>query len=269
MVRAGLRNPVLVSVKEKEGQTQATPSSLENQYVICQEPRRKFALLVEFLRVHKAEKVLVFFSTCASVEYFSECLNRLVKDVKVFSIHGKKDKRHKVFDAFRKADAGILICTDVMARGVDIPSVKWVIQFDPPTNAEAFVHRCGRTARNSAEGTALLFLLPTEETYVNFIGLNQKVELTPMSEAATPNVTEKQTASILAQMRDWQRNDRSMFDLANRAFVSMVQAYSKHECKYILRLKGKKSFSKQQFGFKLLTGYQIFRLVKWRWLLVC
>ena len=44
--------------------------------------------------------------------------------------------------------SGLLICTDVMARGIDIADISWVVQFDPPSNAEAFVHRCGRTARD-------------------------------------------------------------------------------------------------------------------------
>ena len=55
-----------------------------------------------------------------------------------------------------------------------------VLQFDPPSNAEAFVHRCGRTARSGNKGQALVFLLPTEKSYVEFIALNQKVELKEM-----------------------------------------------------------------------------------------
>ena len=109
-----------------------------------------------------------------------------------------------------------------------------MIQFDPPSNAEAFVHRCGRTARSGSEGQALVFLLPSEKAYVDFIGLNQKVELKALE---LPPLTQ---SNLLPILRDWQKNDRSVFDLANRAFVSHVQAYSKHECKYILRLKGKK-----------------------------
>ncbi|CAB3368770.1 Hypothetical predicted protein [Cloeon dipterum] len=59
-----------------------------------------------------------------------------------------KEKRHRVFDPFKNAESDILVCTDVMARGVDIPLVDWVIQYDdPPSSAAAFVHRCGRTAR--------------------------------------------------------------------------------------------------------------------------
>lgn len=129
---------------------------------------------------------------------------------------------------------GILICTDVMARGIDIPDVKYVLQFDPPSNAEAFVHRCGRTARIGNQGTAVLFLLPSEDAYVNFIELNQKVILSPKEPP-------KQLKNLTPQLRDWQRNDRSVYDKATRAFVSFIQSYSKHECKYILRLKGDKT----------------------------
>ena len=66
---------------------------------------------------------------------------------KVFGLHGKMKNGHRVFENFKKEEFGILLCTDVMARGVDIPLVHWVVQFDPPSNAESFVHRCGRTAR--------------------------------------------------------------------------------------------------------------------------
>jgi len=246
LIRAGLRNPVLISVKEKE---EVTPSSLQNFYTVCDPPSKKFAMLVHFLRqqfssddvsggssdVTKKSKIILFFATGACVEYFTVLLSRLLKkhSANIFSIHRQKAKRDKVFESFRKADSGLLVCTDVMARGVDIPHVNWVLQYDPPSNAEAFVHRCGRTARIGNEGNALVFLLPTEDAYVEFIHINQKVSLKPMSiendASKLPNLTN--------EVRSWQRNDRSIFDKANRAFVSYIQAYSKHECKWVLRLK--------------------------------
>ena len=88
-------------------------------------------------------------------------------------------------------------------------------------------------------GSALLFLLPTEDAYVNFIELNQKVALKAMElEQVVGGDTQERLPDLLPQLRDWQRNDRSVMDKATRAFVSFVQAYSKHECKFILRLKG-------------------------------
>jgi ATP-dependent RNA helicase DDX55/SPB4 len=64
-----------------------------------------------------------------------------------------------------------------MGRGVDIPDINWVIQYDPPSSATSFVHRCGRTARIGNQGSALVMLLPTEDAYVDFISRNQKVML--------------------------------------------------------------------------------------------
>jgi len=75
------------------------------------------------------------------------------------------------------------MCTDVMARGVDIPEVNWVIQYDPPNNASSFVHRAGRTARVGKSGSSLVMLMPNEDAYVHFIYSNQKVNIlmTPIS----------------------------------------------------------------------------------------
>ncbi|XP_011536910.1 ATP-dependent RNA helicase DDX55 isoform X14 [Homo sapiens] len=158
LVRAGLRNPVRVSVKEKgvaASSAQKTPSRLENYYMVCKADE-KFNQLVHFLRNHKQEKHLVFFryssglcgrgirdsarmcSTCACVEYYGKALEVLVKGVKIMCIHGKmKYKRNKIFMEFRKLQSGILVCTDVMARGIDIPEVNWVLQYDPPSNARS------------------------------------------------------------------------------------------------------------------------------------
>nr|XP_034345123.1 ATP-dependent RNA helicase DDX55 isoform X2 [Arvicanthis niloticus] len=177
LVRAGLRNPVRISVKEKgvaASSTQKTPSRLENYYMICK-AEEKFNQLVHFLRSRQQEKHLVFFSTCACVEYYGKALEALLKRVKILCIHGKmKYKRNKIFMEFRRLQSGILVCTDVMARGIDIPEVNWVLQYDPPSNASAFVHRCGRTARIGHGGSALVFLLPMEEAYINFLAINQK-----------------------------------------------------------------------------------------------
>lgn len=68
-----------------------------------------------------------------------------------------------------------------MARGVDIPAVNWVLQCDVPKAASAFVHRCGRTARSGHTGSAIIFLMPNEDAYVDFIHRNQSVSKTSSS----------------------------------------------------------------------------------------
>jgi len=232
LIRAGLRNPVMIVVKEKGASTNnsRTPAQLENFYCIC-EPKNKFSQLVDFLRLHQKEKILLFASTCAVVDYFSVILSQLCKGTNILSIHGKMTKkRHKIFARFKEVESGILICTDVMARGVDIPEVSWVIQFDPPSNAEAFVHRCGRTARIGNQGSALLMLMPNEDVYTNFLQINQKVELEEMQ-------LPQPTQLFIDKIRKLSKKDRAIFDKGNRAFVSYIQSYSKHECKVLLKIK--------------------------------
>ncbi|XP_054613516.1 ATP-dependent RNA helicase DDX55 isoform X2 [Dunckerocampus dactyliophorus] len=247
LVRAGLRNPVRITVKEKgvaASSTQKTPSRLCNYYTICRS-EDKFNNLVAFLRQHKHEKQLVFFSTCACVEYYGRALETLVKKVPVHCIHGKmKHKRNKIFADFRALKSGILVCTDVMARGIDIPDVNWVLQYDPPSSASAFVHRCGRTARIGNRGNALVFLLPMEESYVNFLSINQKCPLQKMSPVSD-------VVDVLPKVKAMALADRALFDKSMRAFVSYVQAYGKHECSLIFRVKDL-DFASVARGFALL-----------------
>uniref|UniRef100_A0A4W2E1T7 ATP-dependent RNA helicase n=1 Tax=Bos indicus x Bos taurus TaxID=30522 RepID=A0A4W2E1T7_BOBOX len=216
LVRAGLRNPVRISVKEKgvaASSTQKTPSRLENHYMVCKADE-KFNQLVHFLRNHKQEKHLVFFSTCACVEYYGKALETLVKGVKIMCIHGKmKYKRNKIFMEFRKLQS-------------------------------AFVHRCGRTARIGHGGSALVFLLPMEESYISFLAINQKCPLQEMK-------LQKNTADLLPKLKAMALGDRAVFEKGMKAFVSYVQAYAKHECNLIFRLKDL-DFASLARGFALL-----------------
>jgi ATP-dependent RNA helicase DDX55/SPB4 len=73
----------------------------------------------------------------------------------------------------------VLLCTDVAARGLDIPDVAWIVQFDPPQDPDVFVHRVGRTARMGRSGNALAYLLPHEAAYVEFLRI-RKVRRKPV-----------------------------------------------------------------------------------------
>jgi superfamily II DNA/RNA helicase len=69
-----------------------------------------------------------------------------------------------------QAEKGILLCTDLAARGLDIPAVDWIIQYDPPDDPKEYIHRVGRTARGrSGRGRALLFLLPEEIGFLRYL----------------------------------------------------------------------------------------------------
>lgn len=179
LIRAGMRNPVTITVKDKQTSTDLTPTpkSLANFYLVC-EAEEKVLALFTLLQNLRDQKIIVFFATCASVSYFGTLARRLFPELNILSLHGKMhSKRQKLFTQFSSCSNGCLMCTDVMARGVDFPSVDWVIQFDPPSCTKSFVHRCGRTARMGKKGQALVMLLPSETPYVEFLNLNQHITL--------------------------------------------------------------------------------------------
>lgn len=235
LIRAGLRNPVLVRIREKA--TTSTPKRLQNYYMIT-EPDLKLAALLEFIRCKSIDKAMIFFPTCACVEYWFEVLPTLLPTKTCLAMHGKmKGGRFKVLQQFKNATDAILLCTDVLARGVDIPEMNWVIQWEPPSNAAAFVHRVGRTARQGQHGNALILIQPNEDAYVEFLERNQNVSLTNVTDIAADEKLPQIAAGYRDTIHSKQLKDRTIMDRANRAFVSHIQAYSKHECNFILRTK--------------------------------
>ncbi|KAJ1721217.1 ATP-dependent rRNA helicase spb4 [Coemansia erecta] len=225
LVRAGLRNPVRVQVQVRGPSGDSSmriPATLQVRYLVCP-PDRKMAQLVRLLRQghqqhgdeegSRPHKYIVYFSTCAAVDYFYRLLKRLLDPkpeavpggqpamereqraaselgldaggpVAVYSLHGQmvQKKRQMTFDAFTRlpaGDTGVLLATDLASRGLDIPDVDYVVQWDPPTDPKSFAHRCGRTARAGRRGQALVFLSPgAEETYVDFLAV-RKIPMQP------------------------------------------------------------------------------------------
>merc|ERR1712014_460438 len=109
-------------------------------------------------------------SSCMAVKFYNELLNYI--DLACMSIHGKQKQTSRIttFFQFCNADSGILLCTDVAARGLDIPDVDWILQFDPPDDPREYIHRVGRTARGAGgTGRALLLLLPSELGFLDYL----------------------------------------------------------------------------------------------------
>jgi ATP-dependent RNA helicase DDX55/SPB4 len=102
-----------------------------------------------------------------------------LQNFSVHSLHGQQapSRRTSTFEAFTKNDGSqpaVLLCTDVAARGLDLPDVDCVIQVDPPQDPKAFAHRCGRTARAGREGKAFVLLLEGREQ--EYVGAFLKLE---------------------------------------------------------------------------------------------
>lgn len=168
LARISLRpGPLYINVDHRK--EHSTVEGLEQGYVICEADKR-FLLLFSFLKRNLKKKIIVFFSSCNCVKYHAELLNYI--DLPVLELHGKQkqQKRTNTFFEFCNAKQGTLICTDVAARGLDIPAVDWIIQFDPPDDPRDYIHRVGRTARGAnGKGRSLMFLQPSEVGFLKHL----------------------------------------------------------------------------------------------------
>ncbi len=147
-----LKQPVMVSVKTRE-----TPLSVE-QDIVRLAGKNKMDVLQELLKQPGFEKVLIFGKTKHGVERIAMTL--IEKGFKAESIHGDKNhmRRQKALGLFKDNKVNILVATDVAARGLDIPGVSHVINYDLPATQEDYVHRIGRTGRGTQKGKALTFV---------------------------------------------------------------------------------------------------------------
>ena len=122
----------------------------------------KTALLKEHLNANPDGRAIVFLRTKHTAEKLSKHLDSV--GYLAASIHGNKSQgqRERALKAFKDGDVKVLVATDVAARGIDIPAVSHVFNYDLPEVPDAYVHRIGRTARNGADGLAIAFCAPDE-----------------------------------------------------------------------------------------------------------
>lgn len=203
----------------------STVAKLEQGYVVCPSEGR-FLLLFTFLKRNTNKKCIVFMSSCNSVKYHAELLNYI--DVPVLDLHGKQkqQKRTSTFFEFCNAPKGTLLCTDVAARGLDIPKVDWIIQFDPPDDPRDYIHRVGRTARAGKAGKSLLFLLPSELGFLRFL----KVAKVPLNEYTFPK---SKVANVQGQLEKLISSNYYLHQSALEGYRSYLQAYGSYSLKRI------------------------------------
>ncbi|XP_010257043.1 PREDICTED: DEAD-box ATP-dependent RNA helicase 18 [Nelumbo nucifera] len=259
LTKAGLRNPVRVEVRteakvldelasSQQPSSSKMPLGLHNEYLEC-EAEKKPSQLVDFLAKNMSKKIIVYFMTCACVDYWGAVLPCLtvLKGCPLVSLHGrmKQTAREKALTSFSALSKGILLCTDVAARGLDIPGVDWIVQYDPPQDPNVFIHRVGRTARMGKSGSAIVLLLPKEEAYVEFL----RIRGVPLAERKCSD----EALDIIPQIRSAARKDRDVMEKGIKAFVSYIRAYKEHHCSYIFRWKD------LEIG-KLAMGYGLLQL---------
>ena len=153
-----MKNPVQVSVKNL-----VDPSQLYQAYY---EPltEEKFSLLVHLLRLEKNGIVMVFCNTRRNVDRLTKALHE--QKIYALAVHGglSQNQRSNALQSFHEREALILVCTDVAARGLDIPNVSHIYNFDIPSTPIEYIHRIGRTARAGKNGIAISFVCPGDRS---------------------------------------------------------------------------------------------------------
>ncbi|KAJ2898835.1 ATP-dependent RNA helicase dbp7 [Coemansia aciculifera] len=161
---------------------------------------------------------------------------------KVYRLHGsmQQKRRTETFSAFSKSKhASILFTTDVAARGLDLPNVTSIIQFDPPSDVASYLHRVGRTARLGRVGEAILFLLPSESAYLTLL---QEKGLRPSDESMESVLKLMAKSEGVRKATEWQLRAgdvQAMLErfvvvnvtasgLAKQAYLSSIRAYATH-----------------------------------------
>lgn len=148
-----VQNPVTVSVRKD-----SVVSNIEQKVIRISDVTKKIDVLHEFLIKEEFEKVLVFGRTKHGVQKLSDELKK--RGFKSDAIHGNKrqNQRISVLNNFKRNNIQILVATDVASRGLDIPNVSHVINYDLPESQDTYTHRIGRTGRDGKQGIALTFV---------------------------------------------------------------------------------------------------------------
>lgn len=265
------------------------PAQLRQNYAIVASKLRLVALTAllkrTFTRKGSVMKAIIFVSCSDSVDFHFEVFarnsssdttistsdpHRTITQASAFSnptnpvflhkLHGNLPQhvRTSTLTSFaRQSSASVLICTDVAARGLDLPNVDYVIEYDPPYAAEDHLHRIGRTARVGRDGRAMIFLLPgPEEGYVDILRSGYRDRRTPNvsrtdvdellrrgfggnTDAAAAGWEDRATEWQL-ELERWALEHPPMLELARRAYQSHVRAYATHVAaeRHMFNIKG-------------------------------
>ncbi|RJF90394.1 DEAD/DEAH box helicase [Sphingomonas cavernae] len=167
-----LTDPIKVSVAP-----QSTTAERVRQYVSFVNQKEKQALLTLTLKAEPIERALVFTRTKHGADRVVKHL--VAAGVGALAIHGNKSQpqRTAALQAFRNGEIKILVATDIAARGIDVPGVSHVFNFEMPNVPEQYVHRIGRTARAGAEGVSISFVDGEEKQWLKQIERLTRVKL--------------------------------------------------------------------------------------------
>ena len=171
-----LRDPVRIAIAGSRAQAGDIPRVRQVAYVVARP--YKHAALGRVLDMESPTSAIVFCRTRLEVDELTEAMN--ARGYRAEALHGgfSQDHRDRVMKRFRSNNADLLIATDVAARGLDIEHISHVVNFDTPTDPDAYVHRIGRTGRAGREGVAITLVEPREHRLLRNIQFATKLKIT-------------------------------------------------------------------------------------------
>ena len=236
--------------------SQEVPKGLGQYYREIKNIKYKIPHLIQILyglyNDTKNQKIMIFLSTCFLVDYFNILLPELFKkfgisDFSCSKLHSKisQNKREKEYKNFKIEDShklNILLTTDLSSRGIDIPDIDIILQFDPPKNEDSYIHKAGRTARVGNTGVSIIFLTEDELSFINYM----KQKFIYIEEMPYPYRTEEKNEnevdyigeqSILKNIKEINLSDKWIYDKAVNSFISFLRFYKENELKYIFDIR--------------------------------
>ncbi len=192
MAQKHMKEPVQVRITPKV----ITVEQVDQKYIAVAR-ERKNSLLAHFIETQNPPQLVVFCRTKHQTDRVAEVLKR--KNMSAGAIHGDlpQSKRERMLQDFRDGKLQCLVATNVAARGLDIPTVSHVVNYDIPEMPEEYVHRIGRTARNGAKGIARTFITPEDGQFLleieKHIGILLEEEKIDGFEATPPEAEIKRT----------------------------------------------------------------------------
>ncbi|CAG8455572.1 10516_t:CDS:2 [Paraglomus brasilianum] len=170
----------------------------------------------------------------------------VIPNIGLYRLHGDLPQiiRMKTLQQFSEANSGILFCTDVAARGLDLPYIEKIIQYDPPLDLLDYIHRVGRTARLGKNGESIIFLLPSEIGYLNVLSSikPEALQVESILETLASSKHKEYEAEATNIQLDFERyvlSDPKYAELARMAFLSHLRAYAAYPSseKHIFHIK--------------------------------
>lgn len=204
-----VRNAIRIQVSPKN----PVAKNIEHAVAFIEMDDKRF-FLEHLIKTHVEKKILVFVRTKVRAERVKKAMDRV--EIQTDTIHSDKNQRERdqAMNAFRDGSLKVLIATDVSARGIDIPNVEYVVNYDMPESAENYVHRVGRTGRGTQKGQAISFCSESEEEILAEIDENlgkpiDRLEIASSEYKYTLDISDDKAPSWQALMKEAEQEEKA------------------------------------------------------------